>query len=98
MKLYQGKILILIFGLCIVFSGVSFAKSLGGKDSSDSSVLLLRQLNAEGIEKRKLDLPIEKPDISGDTSRVQAEKNKFYEQKKRDFPSLFPYEQGNTKK
>lgn len=83
------KILILIMGLCLVFSGVSFAKSFRVMDSSNASVQLLKQLNEEGIEKKKQDTPIEKPDISADTARVKAEKDKFYEQKRIAFPSLF---------
>ena len=84
-----SKILMLIMLLCVVFSGVSFAKSLKGMDETNSSVQLLKQLNNDGIEKRKQDNPIQKPDISSDITRAQGEKDKFYEQKRIAFPSLY---------
>ena len=84
------KIFILIFSLCIVFSGVTLAKSHSVMDMSNPSVQLLKQLNDNGAEIRKNDIPIEKPDVSGDISRADAKKQEFYDAKSEAFPSLYP--------
>ena len=84
------KIFVLIFSFCIVFSGVTFAKTYSGLDMNNKSVQLLKQLNDNGIEVRKNDKVIEKPDVSGDISRAAAKKQEFYDEKKEAFPSLYP--------
>ena len=87
------KILLMIFAFCIVFSGVTIAKTHNGMDMNNDSVRLLKQLNDNGIEVRKNDKKIEKLDVSGDINRAQGKKQEFYDAKKEAFPSLYPQEQ-----
>lgn len=80
----------MIFAFCIVFSGVTIAKTYSGMDMNNKSVQLLKQLNDNGAELRKNDKLIEKPDISGDINRAQEKKKEFYDAKREAFPSLYP--------
>ena len=84
-----SRILVLLFGLCILFSTVSFAKTRAGMDMSNPSVQLLKKLNDEGKLVRQNDEPVEMPDVSQDTSRAAQKKQEFENAKKEAFPSFY---------
>ena len=87
MKLSKNLFLLLI--ITLVISGVSIAKVQSGMNMSSPSIQHLKQLNDMGAEVRKNDVPIEKPDVSGDTSRVKSERQKYYDQRRTSFPSIY---------
>ena len=83
------KILFVIFAFCILFSGVTIAKAYSGMDMNNPSVQLLKQLNDNGVQVRKNDSSVTKPDVSGDINRANEKKKEFYDAKREAFPSLY---------
>ena len=85
-----SKILVALFAFCMLFSSVTFAKSKNAMDIKNQSVQLLMQLNEEGLASRKNDVQMEKPDTQADTRRVELLKQKFQQEKAKDFPKSKP--------
>ncbi|MCR4881210.1 MAG: hypothetical protein K6A44_04580 [bacterium] len=84
-----SNILVLIFGFCLLFSTVTFARTRSGLDMSSPSVQLLKELNDEGKKLRQNDIPVSMPDVTADTSRAAQKKIEFENTKRVAFPSLY---------